>query len=93
MNTIKQGHTFTVEGRGEFPEDMLRYDECAPLNYADTRAMKQRGLRMVTLTGRKHTPTFARWESFGWKVVAVGNRLITKATGNAAHPEAKEGKA
>lgn len=78
------GHTFIVEGRGEFPADMLRYDECAPLHYADTEAMKKRGLRMVSLTSRKHTPTFARWESFGWSVLAVDSRAIANATGSAS---------
>ena len=67
---------FTVEGNGEFPWDMLRYDRCWPASedqivalapyhrgelFKNTRQVKMRGL---------NEPTPARWESFGWKVVS-----------------------
>lgn len=68
-------YMFTVEGSGEFPFDMLRYDRCWP-NASDpdviNLAPHQRGSlfksqRMVTLRGQAE-PTVGRWESFGWKV-------------------------
>jgi hypothetical protein len=76
MATKKHFFTFTVEGAGEFPMDMLRYDRCFPRNEKDANAAqdRERGRRQVELT-RPHceaywTPTEGRWQSFGWKVVA-----------------------
>lgn len=70
--------TFTVEGRGEFPLDMLRYDECG---FATDRDVVAAGgsatapVRLVTLSFRtdasRHTPTIARWESFGWRILGT----------------------
>jgi hypothetical protein len=68
---------FVVAGSGPFPFDMLRKDECFPLNtesaaaigmeVADLRARDSR--RAVRLgTYKPLGPTIARWESFGWKV-------------------------
>jgi hypothetical protein len=70
-------YTFTVEGNGEFPYDMLRYDQCWPKSEAsDVYKMSAHPLgnlarttRSVTLVSIKEKPTVARWESFGWKVV------------------------
>ena len=81
--------TYTVSGRGEFPLDMLRYDECGFATQADraaalgelvpsTHVPGQRNIDMVSESGRR--PTVARWESFGWKVVmplALINLLAT----------------
>lgn len=72
--------TFTVEGGGPFPIDMLRYDQCWPRSEGeDSRAIEQsfpQGRRVtgaryrVTLvTHASNRPTGARWESFGFKVV------------------------
>ena len=73
--------TFTVEGRGTFPLDMLRRDQCWPVGPDDVARM---GLtrddagfntnpRCVRLTkfSRSRWPqsNTARWESFGWKVI------------------------
>lgn len=66
---------FTVEGRGSFPIDMLRYDSCWPAREgtdsfgieASLRPRSGRDKRKVTLVGLRE-PTVGRWESFGWKV-------------------------
>ena len=65
--------TFTVEGSGEFPLDMLRYDRCWPATQNDAIQINAHmGRRTVTLaTGQRSTasyPTVARWESFLWRV-------------------------
>lgn len=62
---------FVVEGRGEFPLDMLRYDRCWPASIDDTLRIPRDHLaidRQIGLAGLK-VPTAARWASFGWKVV------------------------
>jgi hypothetical protein len=73
---------FTVEGKGTFPIDMLRYDACYPASEADSYATmwdvvnEGYALRRVTLKHRvskdanlHHYPTEDRWKSFMWKVV------------------------
>lgn len=69
---------FTVEGRGVFPFDMLRYDECWPVGGAvnlGERATdaegKERKRRVKLRTHQAGAPNVARWESFGWKVTEV----------------------
>lgn len=74
-------HTFTVEGSGRFPIDMLRYDSCYPASQADVSAITNDGgpgqarlePRRVELahtdTRKRWTPTSGRWESFGWRVL------------------------
>lgn len=74
---------FTVRGTGAFPLDMLRYDRCYPGTGQDSYAAERvdRGEREVTLataiaSRAENYPTTGRWESFGWKVVAInGERL------------------
>ena len=64
--------SFTVEGTGEFPFDMLRYDRAACRQEIDTHIMLSRHLRQVELimfSLTKDGPTIDRWESFGWKVL------------------------
>jgi transposase-like protein len=62
-----QLRTYQVEGRGAFPDDMLRYDNAVFTLEADKdRAELKRERRIVTLRGPEPTP--ARWESFGWRV-------------------------
>lgn len=76
--------TFTVEGAGEFPFDMLRYDSCWPKrgshdsgklsqHYSDERR------RVVLVTCDGAAPTPARWESFGWRYVGDGELRIDDA--------------
>ena len=73
MNSIE----FRAEGRGSFPIDMLRYDNCRPRSEADSatisasyfpRASKR--TFFVTLVGSRR-PTEGRWESFGWKISRI----------------------
>lgn len=72
-------HTYTVEGRGRFPFDMLRRDGST---YYTTRnkdtAEIENKLRRVTLSATNERalwePLIARWESFGWKVVEVNGK-------------------
>jgi hypothetical protein len=66
---------FKVEGSGEFPVDMLRYDTCFPLTENDAHVIAlQRGTRQVTLVRRSLVPTeptAGRWQSFGWRIIEV----------------------
>lgn len=69
---------FTVEGRGVFPIDMLRSDECWPADGDAVMAMNasfgdfSRDHRHVKLrTHIRGGPTIARWKSFGWRVAEV----------------------
>lgn len=66
---------FVVEGSGEFPIDMLRYDSCFPSKESESRgiASDRRDLRRVTLEhrGSGQAPTIGRWKSFLWNVVEV----------------------
>ena len=72
---------FKVEGNGEFPFDMLRYDHCYPMHERDIHTMSyypgERGLKKITLVSRcltkeeaNHIPTEGRWNSFNWRVVS-----------------------
>ncbi len=71
---------FTVEGTGDFPIDMLRYDTCVPCTEGDAMQIQRtfnenRGKfdepRRIRI--RKYSAlavpslTWARWNSFGWK--------------------------
>lgn len=77
--------TFIVEGRGQFPTDMLRYDTCVPNTSADATAIDNAGYQEPrTVELRRYSsvngpPTIARWNSFYWKVLSVkdttGRRL------------------
>lgn len=65
-------HRFTVDGRGQFPVDMLRYDQCHPIG-PDDAANIQDGCRdhsrRVTLgrwAASTWVPTADRWASFCW---------------------------
>jgi hypothetical protein len=66
---------FVVEGSGDFPLDMLRYDRCWPAHADDasrinpSRVAGRARERQIGLCGLK-PPTVGRWASFGWKVVA-----------------------
>ena len=63
-------HEFIVVGSGQFPLDMLRYDECFPLSAEDVEHLSARGRRYVHLGSYKTVgvPTRGRWESFNWRV-------------------------
>jgi len=59
-----------VEGAGQFPFDMLRYDSCFPKGEEDAAAMEshRRERRRVTLCSPS-VPTKDRWDSFMWRVI------------------------
>lgn len=67
--------TFTVSGRGDFPRDMLRYDDCEfaspddAVRAGDGYVHDRRRVKIVT---QRRALTAARWESFGWRIVADG---------------------
>ena len=73
---------YVVEGAGEFPFDMLRYDSSFPTNeFPDSAHLgcHEHHRRLVTLTHRNpqgvvSCPTPERWASFLWRVVFVGDR-------------------
>lgn len=65
---------FKVIGRGEFPFDMLRYDECFPADGESALKLghSDNNRRMVTLrTCRSTNIHEGRWVSFGWQVVFI----------------------
>lgn len=65
-----------VAGKGDFPIDMLRYDACCPKTENDSHEIERQDYtttRVITLRRfAKNTmcATHARWQSFGWRVVA-----------------------
>lgn len=67
-------YRFTVVGRGDFPYDMLRFDECYPVDGDSAANIVRwtRGTREVVLISHQPrkwwNPTFDRWRSFGWVV-------------------------
>ena len=73
--------TLTVEGAGQFPLDMLRYDTCVPAYESEIHLIAMtirdgehylapRKIRLQRFSSHAdHGPTKARWESFLWKVV------------------------
>ena len=80
-NTKRTLVQYTVEGAGEFPYDMLRYDGSFPASeqdsvklYADYDERRQvRLLSFVESSIRMDNllmPNRRRWESFLWRVVS-----------------------
>lgn len=63
---------FTVEGKGRFPYDMLRYDSCFPSSPEDVAGLdpNNKDRRSVTLysyrTSANWQPTTGRWSNFLW---------------------------
>lgn len=62
--------TLTVRGNGDFPVDMLRYDECWPSTTADAVKLGDTTRRTVELLSDRN-PTRDRWDSFCWTLVGV----------------------
>lgn len=83
MSTRKQKHhvmSFTVEGRGPFPFDMLRYDRAWPADQMSVTKLatlaQEFGYRRVELVraypvGGDPNPAFERWASYGWRVITI----------------------
>lgn len=72
-------YEFTVEGRGYFPIDMLRYDACWPMTQEDvcrmtidgtSRGMKADSEPVKVRMASHREPTAGRWASFGWHIRA-----------------------
>ena len=71
---------FEVTGQGYFPDDMIRYDQCRPvdpdqvLTDAETgypvRCDEPTTIQMISDKAGKITPD--RWLSFGWSVRVLG---------------------
>lgn len=73
-------HTFEVMGKGEFPFDMLRYDQCWPVdgdsaaqipNYV-VAGVPNREVRTIRFNSLKR-PTIDRWSSFLWGCKEIDN--------------------
>ncbi len=68
--------TFTVAGRGQFPVDMLRYDCAWPQGPEDALHITEsyhpdavfRSWTLTLTSNQSHSPTVARWASFGCTV-------------------------
>jgi hypothetical protein len=69
---------YEVQGRMDFPLDMLRYDCSFPYSSEDVANIEDssvnvdgvRRVRLVRYADSKHwTPTIGRWQSFLWSVV------------------------
>lgn len=78
IDPVRSLFEFTVEGKGEFPFDMLRYDQCWPADSESAGAIATpetletyRAKRRVRLNVVKpsRAPTVDRWASFMWKLV------------------------
>lgn len=75
---------FTVKGKGSFPVDMLRHDQCYPMDAESVEniqcvktatgsgsciSLKHQIVRKVQLVNvTGQAPTKGRWNSFGWVV-------------------------
>lgn len=64
-----------VEGAGEFPWDMLRYDSCWPADEREspklqTHRTEKRSVELTRMTRNTRGPNERRWKSFGWTVVS-----------------------
>lgn len=66
---------YVVEGFGEFPIDMLRYDCSCPHTEQDSAIItNQDGKRRVKLRAYQRSnagPEKDRWKSFSWRVVEI----------------------
>lgn len=69
---MQHWHRFEVTGRGEFPVDMLRFDQCHPLYPSDTEIMRHPvDEDQVVALGRWAWSGWEpsdRWNSYGWAV-------------------------
>lgn len=81
----KETYTYVVQGSkyGEFPLDMLRRDESQAAtpedqalidrlkSFGEDKADLPKSVRVtLTMTSKRYPPLVARWESFGWTVIA-----------------------
>jgi hypothetical protein len=70
---------YMVQGRGTFPEDMLRYDTATAREEITGSAVGgYKPQRLYSIVGQGCTP--ARWASFGWSVLSTVDEELTPAT-------------
>lgn len=69
-----------IQGKGEFPMDMLRYDSCCPnserdsMLIADTFGRLRNGRWSICVRSASENKwTVGRWESFGVKITAYSD--------------------
>jgi hypothetical protein len=76
MKMAKKKIVYSVIGQGQFPVDMLRYDNAIPTKEEDASKIAPTkwagneafGTRTIELKSEFY-PTEGRWESFGWMIV------------------------
>jgi hypothetical protein len=94
MKKQAQRYVFSVCGTGEFPQDMLRYDNCQPLTDEDKRIVyaeygkddevlwdnqtERLRANTVRLVTDRRFVTNARWRSFLWHVAQEPVLLIDR---------------
>jgi len=73
--------TAVIQGSSPFPMDMLRYDQCVPVNATDSceildsNQWANERIFTVAVTGRgTNGPTSKRWASFRWHVKKVDQK-------------------
>ncbi len=62
--------TILVTGRGKFPFDMLRYDNCVAVQPTLMEGRDERVIKLRRFSPEGTPATAARWNSFGWNVTA-----------------------
>jgi len=67
-------HSFTVNGCGEFPFDLLWREKAWPASYDDSVALRPadclcRSVRLQTIAWKAWTPDIDRWQSRHWRVL------------------------
>jgi len=74
---VTETNTHIVEGSGDFPVDMLRYDHAFCLTPIPHPQHPYYGKpwRVIVAFAKPYKPTEARWQSFGWRVVGPGNHI------------------
>lgn len=80
MGRINQRwHRVEVTGKGMFPIDMLRHDQCFPISESDSeiirhsfRIIRSDDVDRIVALGHwgpsSWSPTAERWKSYGWTV-------------------------
>lgn len=102
---VLKTYTYVVESSklGEFPLDMLRRDESQAATPADQKLIDRlksfgedkadlpKTVRVtLVMTSERYPPLVARWESFGWKVIASNHPLSYGLPATAAEADADD---
>lgn len=71
---------YIVEGVGEFPIDMLRYDCACPETEVESSAItnyrEKRRVKLRAYQSAPNGPEIDRWKSFAWTVVEVDGKPV-----------------